>query len=263
MFLAEGGWLMLPILICSVVAVAIILERFWALRLSRVAPKGLRQDVLKEALVTPLSHMRLLELERHSPLGRLFASGLRNSPFGREIMKDAIEESATAVVHELERFLSLLGTIAAITPLLGLLGTVLGMIEVFAVIMEEGAGQATVLAGGISKALITTAAGLSVGIPALLFHRFFERRVSEMVVRLEQESVHLVEQLHGQRAYDEQDMKVRPSGATPRPGVVQVAAASDPVTHSQHLTQSHDRNQSPQRRGDDQNGDHNGNGVAS
>lgn len=216
LFLSAGGWLMLPIIVCSVVAIAIILERFWSLRKSRIAPAGLRQEVLREALVTTLSPMQLLELERHSPLGKLFASGLRNNTYGREIMKEAIEESATAVVHELERFLSLLGTIAAITPLLGLLGTVLGMIEVFAVIMEQGSGQASVLAGGISKALITTAAGLSIAIPALLFHRFFERRVAELVVHLEQESVHLVEQLHGQRAYDDADLNIRPTGATPK-----------------------------------------------
>lgn len=191
---------MLPILLCSVVAVAIILERFWSLRKSRVAPLGLREQISRQALSAPLTVTQLLELEQNSPLGRLFAAGLRNAHYSREVMKESIEEAATAVIHELEHFLSLLGTIAAITPLLGLLGTVLGMIEVFAVIMEQGAGQANLLAGGISKALVTTAAGLSIAIPALLFHRFFERRVSELIVELEQESIKLVEQLQGQRA---------------------------------------------------------------
>ncbi|OPX55961.1 MotA/TolQ/ExbB proton channel family protein [Oceanospirillum multiglobuliferum] len=191
---------MLPIALCSVVAVAIILERFWSLRKSRIAPQGLREQIIQQALSSPLSSSQLFELEQNSPLGRLFAAGLRNASYSREVMKESIEEAATAVIHQLEHFLSLLGTIAAITPLLGLLGTVLGMIDVFAVIMEQGSGQANLLAGGISKALMTTAAGLSIAIPALLFHRFFERRVSELVVELEQESIKLVEQLHGQRA---------------------------------------------------------------
>ncbi len=215
LFYSAGGWLMLPILICSIVAVAIILERFWSLRRKRIAPVGLRQDVARQVMVAPLTASQLAELEQSSPLGCLFASGLRNLSFSREVMKESIEEAATAVVHDLERFLNLLGTIAAITPLLGLLGTVLGMIEVFAVIMEEGAGQAPMLAGGISKALVTTAAGLSIAIPALLFHRFFERRVSELVVHLEQESIKLVEQLHGQRARD--DVL---SGATMKAGAI-------------------------------------------
>lgn len=220
LFFSAGGWLMLPILICSVVAAAIILERFWSLRQNKIAPVGLRQGVIEQALVAPLSVSQLSDLEMGSPLGRIFASGLRNLTFSREVMKESIEEAATAVVHDLERFLNLLGTIAAITPLLGLLGTVLGMIEVFAVIMEQGAGQAPVLAGGISKALVTTAAGLSIAIPALLFHRFFERRVSELVVHLEQESIKLVEQLHGQRARDEVLVPGALSGATLKQGAL-------------------------------------------
>ena len=197
---SAGGWLMLPILASSVAAVAIILERFWVLRRERIAPQALRQQAVRQALAGPLSSTQLYELEQSSPLGLLFAAGLRNQEFGRDAMKASIEEAASAVVHELERFLSLLGSVAAITPLLGLLGTVLGMIDVFAVIMEQGTGQAPALAGGISQALVTTAAGLSVAIPAVLFHRFFERRVQEMVVCLEQESIKLVDELYGQRA---------------------------------------------------------------
>ncbi|WP_086481142.1 MotA/TolQ/ExbB proton channel family protein [Oceanospirillum sanctuarii] len=191
---------MLPILASSVAAAAIILERFWVLRRARIAPVSLRQQVVRQALSAPMTSTQLYELEQGSPLGFLFAAGLRNLEFSREVMKESIEEAAAAVVHELERFLSLLGSIAAITPLLGLLGTVLGMIDVFAVIMEQGAGKAPALAGGISQALVTTAAGLSVAIPAVLFHRFFERRVQDMVVHLEQESIKLVDELYGQRA---------------------------------------------------------------
>lgn len=201
---SAGGWIMLPIAVSSIAAVAIVLERFWVLRRGRVAPQALRQQVVRQALSGPLSSTQFYELEQSSPLGFLFAAGLRNLEFSRDVMKESIEEAAAAVVHDLERFLSLLGSIAAITPLLGLLGTVLGMIDVFAVIMEQGAGQAPALAGGISQALVTTAAGLSVGIPALLFHRLFERRVQEMVVHLEQESIKLVDELKGQRAKERQ-----------------------------------------------------------
>ncbi len=208
---SAGGWLMLPILASSVAAAAIILERFWVLRRERIAPAALRQQVVRQALSAPMTSTQLYELEQGSPLGFLFAAGLRNLEFSREVMKESIEEAAAAVVHELERFLSLLGSIAAITPLLGLLGTVLGMIDVFAVIMEQGAGKAPALAGGISQALVTTAAGLSVAIPAVLFHRFFERRVQEMVVHLEQESIKLVDELFGQRAKAEKRLGDRSS----------------------------------------------------
>lgn len=200
---------MLPILASSIAAVAIVLERFWVLRRERIAPSSLRQQVVRQALAAPLNSTQLFELEQGSPLGVLFAAGLRNLEFSRDVMKEAIEEAATAVVHDLERFLSLLGSIAAIAPLLGLLGTVLGMIDVFAVIMEQGAGKAPALAGGISQALVTTAAGLSVAIPAVLFHRFFERRVQEMVVSLEQESIKLVDELYGQRAKPDQVLSDR------------------------------------------------------
>ncbi|MDX1320075.1 MAG: MotA/TolQ/ExbB proton channel family protein [Oceanospirillum sp.] len=206
---SAGGWLMLPILASSVAAAAIILERFWVLRRERIAPSALRQQVVRQALSAPMNSTQLYELEQGSPLGFLFAAGLRNLEFSRDVMKESIEEAAAAVVHELERFLSLLGSIAAITPLLGLLGTVLGMIDVFAVIMEQGAGKAPALAGGISQALVTTAAGLSVAIPAVLFHRFFERRVQDMVVHLEQESIKLVDELYGQRAKRTSDLEQR------------------------------------------------------
>jgi biopolymer transport protein ExbB len=129
-------------------------------------------------------------------------AGMNNSRHGRDIMKESIQEEASHVVHDMERFLNPLGTIAAITPLLGLLGTVIGMIKVFTEIMIQGTGNAGVLAGGISEALITTAAGLSVAIPALVMHRYFQRRVDSLVLTMEQESIKLVEAIHGDREVD-------------------------------------------------------------
>ena len=194
-----GGWLMLPIVLCSVVALAICLERLWSLTPGRILPAELLTEVWGWIKNNQLDAPRMRALKQESPLGRILAAGLVNSKYGREIMKESIQEEASHVVHELERYLNFLGTIAAITPLLGLLGTVIGMIKVFTAIMVEGTGNAAVLAGGISEALITTAAGLSVAIPTLMFHRFFLRRVDNLVVGLEQEAQKLVEVLHGER----------------------------------------------------------------
>jgi len=196
----SGGWLMLPILLCSAVALAIVAERFWTLRPARLAPPNLITDVRKWLERGGPDRQQLNALRAHSPLGRILAAGLANAGHGREIMKESIQETATQVVHELERFLNTLGTIAAITPLLGLLGTVIGMIDVFSAIMIHGTGDAARLAGGISQALITTASGLTVAIPALFFHRFFTRKVDEITLTLEQQAIHLVDIMHGARA---------------------------------------------------------------
>jgi biopolymer transport protein ExbB len=195
----SGGWLMLPILICSLVAMAIVGERFWTLRRSRLAPEGLVSRVQASLKKTSPDKAMLQQLASDSPLGRILATGLANAGKGRDIMKESIEEVASQVVHDLERFLNTLGTVAAITPMLGLLGTVVGMIDVFSAIMLHGAGDAALLAGGISKALITTAAGLSVAIPAMFFHRFFVRRVEEITVAMEQQAIYLVDIFHGDR----------------------------------------------------------------
>ena len=149
----------------------------------------------------------LQQLANDSPLGRILATGLANAGKGRDIMKESIEEVASQVVHDLERVLNTLGTVAAITPMLGLLGTVVGMIDVFSAIMLHGAGDAALLAGGISKALITTAAGLSVAIPAMFFHRFFVRRVEEITVAMEQQAIYLVDIFHGDRVEAPQGAK--------------------------------------------------------
>lgn len=190
---------MLPILLCSVAVIAICVERLWTLNPRRLAPRTLLGEVWSWLKNNQIDARKLKELRDSSPLGRIFASGLSNSRHGREVMKDSIEETASQVVHELERFLGALGTIAAVAPLIGLLGTVLGMIQVFTAIMLEGTGNAGVLAGGISQALITTAAGLTVAIPALMAHRYFQRRVDTIVVTMEQEAVKLVDALHSDR----------------------------------------------------------------
>ena len=194
-----GGWLMLPLILCSIAVVVISIERFIALRANKVTPDNLLGQVwhwLKHGDVTA---DKLQELRTSSPLGRILAAGLSNSTHGRAVMRDSIEEAATQVVHKLERYLSPLGTIAAITPLIGLLGTVIGMIKVFTAIMLQGTGNASILAGGISEALITTAAGMSVAIPALIAHRYFERRIDSLVVTMEDQAIKLVDALHGDR----------------------------------------------------------------
>ena len=188
-----GGWLMAPILLCSTLAVAIIIERFWTLRKSKVTPDGLSAMVEDWAAKHELDERHLAQIRNESPLGRIFAAALINRKRSREVIKEAVEDTGRHVVHELERFLNTLGTIAGISPLLGLLGTVVGMIKVFSVIMVSGVGDANVLAGGISQALITTAAGLTVAIPSYFFYRFFRGMVSEYVISMEEKAIRLID----------------------------------------------------------------------
>ncbi|NKN32090.1 MotA/TolQ/ExbB proton channel family protein [Marichromatium bheemlicum] len=194
-----GGWLMVPIIASSVVATAIVIERAWMLRRTRIMPPGLLARIWQLYRLGQLSDTQIEEIRYGSPLGRMLAAGLANRMHSREVMKEAIAETGRQVVVELERFLNTLGTIAAVTPLLGLLGTVLGMIDVFAVIVEAGVGDPEVLAGGISEALITTAAGLAVAIPTLMFHRFYDNRVSRLVVDMEELALRLIEVIKGER----------------------------------------------------------------
>lgn len=195
----NGGWLMLPIILCSIAAMGIIAERFWSLQRKKIVPPELVPQIFKLAQQDKLDEPTLRRIKSSSPLGAILASGLINSHHGREIMKTSIEEAGRQVVHELEHFLNSLGTIASITPLLGLLGTVVGMIKVFAAIMIHGVGDPGILAGGISEALLTTAAGLTVAIPSLIFHRYFERLVDEYVLNMEEEALKLIDVLHGDR----------------------------------------------------------------
>jgi biopolymer transport protein ExbB len=188
-----GGWLMAPILLCSTLAVAIIIERFWSLRRRSVVPEGLGATVQDWAARHELDLERINQLRSGSALGRVLAAALMNRHRSREIIKEAVEDTGRHVVHELERFLNTLGTIAGIAPLLGLLGTVIGMIRVFSAIMLHGVGNANELAGGISEALITTAAGLTVAIPSYFFYRYFQGMVAEYVVSMEEQAIGLIE----------------------------------------------------------------------
>lgn len=194
-----GGWIMFPILLCSIAALAICVERGWSLRRSRITPKHLVAQVWTWIKNNQLDKNRLKTLKTSSPLGEILAAGLVNHVHGRETMKESIQEAGRHAILSLEKYLNTLGTIALITPLLGLLGTVLGMIDVFTVITVQGTGDANALASGISEALITTASGLTVAIPALMFHRHYERRVEELVTEMEQEALKMVEVLHGER----------------------------------------------------------------
>ncbi len=195
----SGGWIMLPIVVCSIIAVAIVAERLWTLRPSRISPPHLLGQVWRWVKDKQMDQTKFQELRAGSPLGQILAAGLANSRHGRDIMKESIQEAGVKVVSELERYLTPLGTIAAITPLLGLLATVLGMIEIFSAFMGSGMANAPQLAGGIAKALVTTAAGLFVAIPTLFFHRFLQRRVDQLVVNMEQEAIKLVEVVQGDR----------------------------------------------------------------
>ncbi|MDZ7924307.1 MAG: MotA/TolQ/ExbB proton channel family protein [Marinagarivorans sp.] len=199
---AAGGWLMWPLALCSIAVIAISIERFWTLSPAKIAPRNQLGDVWSQVQSGNMTAEQIKELRQSSPLGRILAAGLANSRHGRDVMKDSIQEAASQVIHDLERYLAILGTIAAVAPLLGLLGTVFGMIQVFSAILLEGTGNAGVLAGGISQALLTTAAGLSVAIPAMISHRFFQRRLDGLVIAMEQDAVKLVDVLHNDRRVD-------------------------------------------------------------
>jgi biopolymer transport protein ExbB len=195
-FVKAGGWLMLPLILCSVVAAAIIIERLWTLQRKRVLPDDLTARVWTWASNRQLDESHIRALAESSPLGQVLAAGLSNRNRSRDIMKESIEDTGRHVVHELGRYLNSLGTIAAITPLLGLLGTVIGMVKVFTAITTHGVGDPGALAGGISEALITTAAGLSIAIPALIGYRYLRGRVDGLVVNMEKEAMRLVDAIH-------------------------------------------------------------------
>lgn len=196
LFLA-GGWIMWPILACSVAAAAIIVERFWTLRRGAVLPPGLGKEVRDWARTARVEPQHIELLRQNSPLGELLAEALANRWRPRELIKERVEDVGRHITHRLERFLNTLGTIAAISPLLGLLGTVVGMIRLFLAILASGVGDAARLAGGIGEALISTAAGLLVAIPALMFYRYFRGLVAEYVVEMEKQAIALIDALEG------------------------------------------------------------------
>jgi len=197
--LKAGGYIMFPIALCSLAAFVICIERSWTLRRGRITPKHLVAQVWSWIKNNQLDKTKLKKLKDSSPLGEILAAGLVNHSHGRETMKESIQDAGRQAMIKLEKYLNTLGTIAQITPLLGLLGTVIGMIRVFTVITVQGTGDSSALAHGISEALITTATGLIIAIPALIFHRFFERKVDELVAEMEQEALKMVEVLHGER----------------------------------------------------------------
>jgi biopolymer transport protein ExbB len=198
-----GGWVMFPILLASVVATAIIVERFWSLQATRVTPANLVAQVWQWLRTGKLDDKKIQHLKNGSPLGRILAAGLVNRNHERSIIKESIEDAGLHIAYELERHLNTLGTIAAISPLMGLLGTVFGMIKMFSALQSHGVGDPSALSGGIAEALITTAAGLCVAIPALYFHRFFRGRIDTLIMTMQQEALKLVEVLHGEREQDD------------------------------------------------------------
>lgn len=193
-----AGWPIWFLLLASIIAVALIIERSAALRRSRIVPPGLLQSVVAEYRQSGISDAMLTRLDAHSPLGQVFASGLRNVRSSREVMKESIEETGRGVAHELERFLTTLGTIASIAPLMGLFGTVVGMIEIFGSPTSSGTNPQA-LAHGISVALYNTGFGLIIAIPSMIFYRHYRAAVDGFLVEMEQQAIKLVEVLHGDR----------------------------------------------------------------
>ena len=193
-----AGWPIWLLLVSSVVAVALIAERLIFLRNKNVAPAGLLDEVMRELKQHGVSEDMLTRLAESSPLGRVFAAGLKNIKSSPEVMKDSIEEAGRAAAHELERFLTTLGTVASISPLLGLFGTVVGMIEIFG--SQTAAGNTpAILAHGISVALYNTAMGLIVAVPSMIFYRHFRAKVDSLTIEMEQQAIKLVEIVHGTR----------------------------------------------------------------
>ena len=193
-----AGWPIWPLIIASIIALAIIGERFWALRADVVAPNNLLPEVQKWLSQGGITKETLGKLENHSMLGQVFASALASSKNSREITKEAIEETGRAVAHKLERYLPVLGTIATVAPLLGLLGTVIGMVELFGSFTNSGHDVAQ-FARGISVALYNTAAGIVVAVPAMIAYRYFRSKVDDLLVDMEQQAIKLVEIIHGER----------------------------------------------------------------
>ena len=194
-----AGWPIWPLLLASIISVALIIERATALRRSKINPSGLLQSVVADVRQGNVSAEALQRLQTHSPLGRVFAAGLANMNQSREVMKESIEEAGRGVAHELERFLTTLGTIAATSPLMGLFGTVVGMIEIFGSPTAGGGNNPQMLAHGISIALYNTGFGLVIAIPSMIAYRHFRALVDSLVIDMELQAVRLVELVHGER----------------------------------------------------------------
>ena len=194
-----AGWPIWPLLLCSVIALAIIGERLWSLRQNVVLPKNMLVHAVQAYRQNGVTPQLLTQLAA-TPLGQILAAGLRNEKHAPAVMKEAIEETGHVVAIDLERFLTTLGTIATISPLLGLFGTVIGMIEIFGSQSPSGGGgNPLVLAHGISIALYNTAFGLVVAVPSMVFYRYFRTKVDALLVEMQMQAVKLVEIVHGER----------------------------------------------------------------
>jgi biopolymer transport protein ExbB len=193
-----AGWPIWPLIFASVVAVAIVVERFWTLRADSIAPKTLLPEVSRMVANGGISREACAKLAQHSLLGEIFAAALLNANNSREVIKESVEESGRVVVHKLERYMNTLGTIATVAPLLGLLGTVIGMVELFGAFTSTGHDVAQ-FARGISVALYNTAGGIVVAVPAMIFHRYFRGKIDNFIVDMEQQAIKLVEIIHGER----------------------------------------------------------------
>ena len=193
--ITAGGWAMVPILVCSVLLLGIVVERTWSLRRKAVLPPGLADEVRTLALQRKLDAQHLDELERNSPLGAVLAGALAVRHLGRDAIRERVEDVGRHAMHDMDRFLPTLGTIALISPLLGLLGTVFGLIDMFLSIMGHGIGDANHMAGGIGEALVCTAAGLTVAVPAYVLHRMFRARVTGYGIALEKAVMLLLDEL--------------------------------------------------------------------
>lgn len=195
-FIIAGGALIVPIILISIVAMAIITTLFMSLNSKKVMPEGTTNMARKLAIAGRTTPAQINKLREGSLLGRVLATGLENAHLPRHVLKESIEETGRHVVHAMDKYMTTLGTIAAIAPLLGLLGTVVGMISVFSVITSQGVGSPTELAGGISQALITTAAGISVAVPALIFHRYFRGKINDYAIEMEKETMKLIDTIN-------------------------------------------------------------------
>jgi biopolymer transport protein ExbB len=199
----SGGWMMVPIIGCSIVALAIIVERLWTLRTARIMPPQLLPQVWNLYRKDQLDNVQLRKLKTSSPLGAILAAAIGSFAEGRDAMKESVEQTGRQVIHDLERYLNALGTIASVSPYLGLLGSVLGMIKVFSTFSAAGGiGNPTRLAGGISEILVATAAGLAVAIPSLIFYRYFQGRVTDLTLQMEEEAVRMIDVLSSAREED-------------------------------------------------------------
>lgn len=187
---------MWPILVCSIVALAIIVERLWTLQRRRVAPPDLTRRIWALVEAGQANDKVIAALEVNSPLGKLLATGLANRHRPREVLMERLEDSGRHVAHDLDRFINTLGTIAGVAPLLGLLGTVTGIIKAFAAIHAQGLGDPRILSGGISEALLATAAGLFVAIPSQVAYRYLRGRVDGIVVQIEKDVLRFAEALN-------------------------------------------------------------------